>query len=159
MIWPLVFWFLGCCMMACALLVVSSPRPHRALQALVALMGINSIELVLAGAPLLAVELAVVVCAAVLAVWVFVIRGRKAKLGVPGRVRFGIAKIVAGCVVLVLVLELLARPMGAGSAVAHAEYELGPAGALVSGMVLVSSLVSAICVFRGGTGSEEEKGK
>jgi len=104
---PILFWTIGVLSLLAALAVVSLPRPQHAVVALVILMGLDAVELFLLQAPLLAVETIVVASGAVLLVWSVLVRRRRARLGVPGRRRYNVTKLLSFFVVLALGLVLV----------------------------------------------------
>lgn len=155
---PILFWTVGVLSLLAALAVVSLPRPQHAVVALVALMGLDAVELLLLQAPLLAVETIVVATGAVLLVWSVLVRRRRARLGVPGRRRYNVTKLLAFFVVLALGLVLVDVVLHA----AEPQPRPGPESTMTTGALLSLALLLVAApvswwMLRRARGSEEEK--
>lgn len=139
---PIVFWVVATLAVAAALGVAIHRRPVGSILALMILLLLDSVNLFLLGAPLLAVELAVVALGGTAGVWLVLVYRKRERLGVPGRVRFTLAKLVA--LGIVLWLAFLLGEVLCAAPISKAGRMLEPGGVVMGGVMAIFLLGSAV---------------
>jgi NADH:ubiquinone oxidoreductase subunit 6 (subunit J) len=149
---PILFWIIGAFSLVASLLAVGHPRPLRSTQGLLALLLTNVLILFMLSATLLAIELVVVTLGAAAVLWFVLMRPRKMKLGIPGRLRLNITKFI-GFFVAVWVCTLLWLAISDAPARDRSCIPTEPEGvmsgwlaAITAVMLLAISAVTAISV-------------
>ncbi len=154
---PILFWVVAALALATAVGVAVHRRPAGSVQALMLLFVLDSIELYLAGAPLLAVELLVVALGGAAGVWLVLVHRKRERLGVPGRARYTLAKLVALGVVAWLAFmlgeSLLAAPERKGAVAGEAGSVV--LGGLVAIFLLGSTAACTLAAVRLRRGEKE----
>ena len=146
---PILFWVIGSISIFACLLAVGHRKPLRCTQGLVALMLSNAVLLFFLSAPLLAIELMVVTLGALAVVWIVLIRPGRMKLGVPGRTRYNITKVISLFIALwlstVLILTVF-RAKEPGSSEVSSFVPAGELGAVLSIFILGIAATTAYLV-------------